>query len=304
MRTASGAQIQRADQKTIRCENGDDTLVSIKFKTADAIIPSDAVGELEERGMTVAMGPHGFVTGNQTTKLAGRNLSSKHPDSTYWMSLTRWEDCAKTVGPVDLEDVAREDTEANVPTPVTNPKDPGGGKRPRHEWTHVAHVNWCSSCLARRGTCVHLASLGSIIFNTTETESQTTAMVTAKAASDTLVITSLAILYAWRRSDAKTLLRPDQDVTLSLIRRKAQARRQHRPRMERSPKESHATIGTVERANRTLGGVLRTLKHAIETRVGSRPETDQLICCMVRHCCCILCRYQMSSDGRNSFEVL
>ena len=141
MRTASGAQIQRADQKTIRYENGDDTLVSIKFKTADAIIPSDAVGELEEPGMTVAMGPHGFETGNQTTKLAGRNLSSKHPDSTYEMSVTRWGDCAKTVAPVDLEDVAREDTEANVPTPVTNPKEPGGGKRPRHEWTHVAHMN-------------------------------------------------------------------------------------------------------------------------------------------------------------------
>ena len=125
---------------------------------------------------------------------------------------------------------------------------------------------------------VHLASPGSIIFNTTETESQTTAMVTAKAASETLVIKSLAMLYAWGRSDAKTLLRPDQDVTLSLIRRKAQARRKHRPRMERSPKESHATIGNMERANRTLGGVLRTLQHAIETRVGGRPETDQLIC--------------------------
>ena len=51
--------------------------------------------------------------------------------------------------------------------------------------------------------------------------------------------------------------------------------------MERSPKESQATIGTMERANRTLGGVLHTLKHAIETRVGGRQETDQLICCMV-----------------------
>ena len=70
---------------------------------------------------------------------------------------------------------------------------------------------------------VHLANSGSIIFNTTETESQTTATVTAKAASYTLVINSLAMLYAWRLSDAKTLLRPDQDATLTLIRRKALA---------------------------------------------------------------------------------
>ena len=222
LRTASGAQIQRADQKTIRYENGDDTLVSIKFKAVDAIIPPDAVGELEERGITVAMGPHGFETGNQTTKLAGRNLSSKHPNSAYWMSLTRWEDCAKTDAPVDLEDVAREDTGANVPTPVTNPKESRDVNRSRHERTHVQQMNWCRSCVAGRGTCdshrksdnysglksvqcdympllsrVQLASPGWIIFNTIEMESQTTAMVTAKAASDTLVRTSLAMLYAW-----------------------------------------------------------------------------------------------------------
>ena len=80
LRTACGAQIQRADQKTIRNEDGDDTLVSVKFKAADVIIPSDAVGELEERGMTVPMAPHGFETGNQTTKLAGRNFEFGAPE--------------------------------------------------------------------------------------------------------------------------------------------------------------------------------------------------------------------------------
>ena len=245
LQTASGAQIQRADQKTIRYDNGDDTLVSIKFKAAVAIIPSDAFGELEERGMTVAMDPHDFETGNQTTKLAGKNLSSKQPNDAYWMSLTRWEDDVKTVAPVDLGVVAMEDAEANVPTRVTNPKESGGVKRPRHERTRVAHMNRCSKCVAGRGTCdshhkwdscsgsrgvgcdympllsrVQLASPGWIIFNTTEMESQTTTMVTAKAASDTLVRFSLAMLYVWGRSDAKSLLRPDQDVTLNLIRRK------------------------------------------------------------------------------------
>ena len=122
-------------------------------------------------------------------------------------------------------------------------------------------------------------------------ESQTTAAaITAKAASDTLGRISLAMLYAWGRSDAKTSLRHDQDMTLSLV----QARRRHRPHVERSPKESHATIGAMERANRTLGEVSRTLKHATETRVGGRLETDQLLICrVVRHCCWIFCRYQV-----------
>ena len=43
------------------------------------------------------------------------------------------------------------------------------------------------------------------------------AAVTAKAASDILVRLFLAMLDAWGRSDAKMLLRSDQEVTLSLI---------------------------------------------------------------------------------------
>ena len=138
-------------------------MVCINFKAADATIPSDAVGELEKRGMTVVMGPHGFETRSRATKLPGRNLSSKHSNGVFWMSLTRWEDGAKTVAPVDLGDVAstlsveeaidvaRGDAEANVLTPVTTPKRSGGVKRPRHERTHVAHMDRCSSCVAGRG---------------------------------------------------------------------------------------------------------------------------------------------------------
>ena len=58
---------------------------------------------------------------------------------------------AKTVAPVELGDAAREDTEAHVPTPVTNPKESGDVKRSGHEWTHVAHMSRCSSCVAGRG---------------------------------------------------------------------------------------------------------------------------------------------------------
>ena len=94
-------------------------------------------------------------------------------------------------------------------------------------------------------------------------------------------------------------------MTLSLILRKVQARRQHRPHVERSPKESHATIGAMERANRTLGEVSRALKHATETRVGGRLETHQLLISrLVRHCCWIFCRFQVRPDGGNPFEML
>ena len=126
-----------------------------------------------------------------------------------------------------------------------------------------------------------------------------------KAASETLVRFFLAMLDAWGRSDVKVLLRSDQEVTLTLILREVQARRQQRTLVERSPVESHATMGAMERANRTMGEMLRTMKHATETRVGGRLETDHpLISWMIRHCCWVFCRYHVRADGRTPHEVL
>ena len=110
----------------------------------------------------------------------------------------------------------------------------------------------------------------------------------------------------WTRGDDQTssvLLRSDQEVTSddSVLRE----RRQQRTLVERSPVESHATMGAMERANRTMGEMLRTMKHATETRVGGRLETDHpLISWMIRHCCWVFCRYHIRADGRTPYEVL
>ena len=51
----------------------------------------------------------------------------------------------------DTIDVAREDAEANVPTAVATPKEPGAVERSRHELTHMPYRSWCFSCVASRG---------------------------------------------------------------------------------------------------------------------------------------------------------
>ena len=132
---------------------------------------------------------------------------------------------------------------------------------------------------------VEIASPGWTIFNMTEVESQPMeATTTAKTTSDILVRLFLAVLYTWGRLDDKSLSRPDQEVTLSLVLREAQERHLHRSLTERSLMKSHAIIDAMERANHTLGEALRTLTHATGTRVGSRSETDEpLICWMMRH---------------------
>ena len=53
-----------------------------------------------------------------------------------------------------------------------------------------------------------------------------------------------------------------------------------------TPVDSDASIGAMERANRTLRELLRTTQHATETKIGGRLDTDHpLISWMVRHCC-------------------
>ena len=123
----------------------------------------------------------------------------------------------------DTIDVAREDSEANVPTAVATPKEHGAVERSRHELTQLPYRNWCFSFVAGRGAddphrqsdsyggpprveCdfmflssrVHLTNPELTIFNMIDWESQSmTAAVTVKAASDILARFFLAMLDAW-----------------------------------------------------------------------------------------------------------
>ena len=134
LRTASGAQIEDAGQKTVEFENCDGGSVNINFEVADVTRPLVAVGELLRRGMTVVMGLLGsFVT------RGGSNLDLEHSNGAYLMRLTKWtlvsgdlEDAVPTSKYLselpsveDTIDVAREDAEANVSTAVVTPKEPG-----------------------------------------------------------------------------------------------------------------------------------------------------------------------------------
>ena len=124
---------------------------------------------------------------------------------------------------------------------------------------------------------VRLASPGLTVFNTIDRESQSTAAaLSVKAASDPQVRFFLAMLDAWGRSDVKVLLRSDHEVTFTLILREVQARRQQRISVERSPVESHATMGAMERASRTLGEMLRTMirNYTVTNRCFSGPPRE------------------------------
>ena len=163
LRTASGAQIEHAGQRTVEFKDSDGFSVNINFEVADVTKPLVAVGELQRCGMTVVMGPHGsFVTRGQVMKPPDSNLDLEHSNGACWMRLTRGENGTRTVAPVDLGDavptskdlselpsvedtmdVAREDAEAHLPTAVATPKERRTVERSGHELTHMPYRNWC-----------------------------------------------------------------------------------------------------------------------------------------------------------------
>ena len=96
------------------------------------------------------------------------------------------------------------------------------------------------------------------------------AVLCVKAASDFPVRFFLSILDAWGRSEIKVVLRADQEVAVTSILREVQARRRQSALLERSPVESLATMGAMDGANRILGEMLRSMKHAAKTRIGGR----------------------------------
>ena len=102
-------------------------------------------------------------------KPLGSNLDLEHSNGAYWMRLTRGEHGTRRIAPTELGDavptskdlselpsvedtidVSREDAEANVPTAVATPKEPGAVERSRHELPHMPYRSWCFSCVAGR----------------------------------------------------------------------------------------------------------------------------------------------------------
>ena len=122
---------------------------------------------------------------------------------------------------------------------------------------------------------VHVVNLGLTMFHMVDRESQEmAATLSVKAASELLVRFFLAILVLCGRSEVKVLLRADQEVTVTLVLREAQARLKQ--------------------------GTLQGLWVVAPRRVPWNGQSVTLISWMVPPCCWLHCRYHVRLDGRIS----
>ena len=168
-----------------------------------------------------------------------------------------------------------------MPTPVMTPKESGGVKRPRHERTHVAHESVPQLCREERTTLTS-SQTATVDRKGWSVTTRHCRVACATRVSWRILVNTIEVENQKNGGNREGRERcPDENLPGNAVRMGTFGR------VERSPKESHATIGATERANRTVGEVLRTLNHVTEMRVGGRRETDQLLC-MVPHCCWII----------------
>ena len=83
----------------------------------------------------------------------------------------------------------------------------------------------------------------------------------------------MGLLAAWGLASGALVVRADQETSLATLLDEIKARRPE-TRVERTAVVSHHLIGTVERMNREVAGLLRTVKTALEARIGAKVGLD------------------------------
>ena len=95
----------------------------------------------------------------------------------------------------------------------------------------------------------------------------------AKGAIAYLAAFFMGQLAAWSLASGALLVRADQETSLTTLLDEIKERRPE-TQVERTAVESQQSIGAVERMNREVAGLLRTLKAALEARIGAKVGLD------------------------------
>ena len=93
------------------------------------------------------------------------------------------------------------------------------------------------------------------------------------------------------------VLRADPETSLTTVLAEIKARRAE-TWVERTAVESHQSTGAVERVNREVAGLLRTLKAALEARISGKVALDHdFIRWMIRHSAWLITRFRVRASG-------
>ena len=217
---------------------------------------------------------------------------------------------------------------------MLDPKLPSKAEVEEHELTHLPYRNGCKHCVAGRGKegphkktkekevsmpevhwdfmfLVEEQDAGNtvtiIVAKERTTKMGMSSMVPNKSTGDFLCRRAMAYLAEIGVESGDVTMKSDQEpAMLSVLRDIGKARsvdKGGRYVLEHSPVKSSESNGMAERYIQSVGGQVRSMKGALESRWGVTIEAKHpMIAWMVEYASYLLNRFEVGNDGKTAYE--
>ena len=217
-----------------------------------------------------------------------------------------------------------------APRKVQDPRRPSESEVAEHELTHLPFRSWCTHCIRGRGEAtpharaerdddgvpeVHMdyCFLGGrsdeaqpvLVIRERDTKMLLSFLVREKGANDPYVIRRvMAFLTELGHTGNKVIIKTDQESPVRAVAAKIAAERQEgRTILENSPVKSSGSNGVIERGVKEFEYQVRTMKSALDQRLGIKVKGDSnILPWMIEYSSVLLNRYLVGKDGSTAHE--
>ena len=129
--------------------------------------------------------------------------------------------------------------------------------------------------------------------------------VDRKGASDAMVKFSVGVIDQSGYVGEKIVFKSDQEPSIIALKQATAATRVGQTVPIESPVRSSKSNGMMENAVTIWQGQLRTIKHYVESRLGTRIAPGGAICSwLIHYCAGILNKFKVGADGRTAYEII
>ena len=234
----------------------------------------------------------------------------------------RGDDGNDMIDEEDLEEGAK-------PRVAKCPKCPTASEREEHETTHPPFRDWCGHCVRgcatdhphRRGGAKEPHAVPTVSMDYCyvgqRQDDKNTPILIVKCDTTKTVCSHPALqkggAYSWvsdrivqdinNMGHGKIILKCDQEPAIMEVHGQVMRKRAHETIPEHSPIGEHQSNGIAERAVRTVKDQIRTLKSALDARLGKRvPPEATVLLWLIEYSGVLLSRFAIGKDGKTAYQ--
>ena len=222
-----------------------------------------------------------------------------------------------------------EDSEGIRPVVATEPVQPTEKEREEHAYTHLPYRSWCPHCVRGKARAQRhkkatnpadrdkpLVAIDYTFMKTADQENQTTILVmkdTKYGAYFAYCVPQKGAAQEWiiKRitDDIESLghrdivLKADGENAIKEVQDKVRLARREGTVLENATRANSQANGLIEGANNIIKAQVRTIKDALDSRIGEKVHSGSTIMTwIVRYAAQLISRYSIGTDGKSAFR--